>query len=149
MMSRFFLPVMLLFTGITLTNKPYYSLPVSDETRDTFYIDTGEGLCYLALPKSINKPKTNCGADDGVFDIHTNCNAFKSFKISIVNEAGNLVFESDNPTVKWSGCNGYHAYPQGGYYYTIKYKIKTSEGMEKGVFEKSFTLNWYKPTKRF
>lgn len=147
MTPQFLFPLMLLLASASITVE---RVPVSvvEEPRDSFYIDTGQGVCYVALKKGISKPRTNCGMDEGTFDVHTDC-TFNSFKLSIVDESNNLVFESINPEIKWSGCNGYHAYPQGGYYYTIKYKIKTSEGTEKGKLQKGFSLTWYTLPKKF
>jgi hypothetical protein len=83
--------------------------------------------CEIVVPKTIT-------ADSDCYDCHfltieSNCE-FDKFNISIYNRWGILLFESDNPEVKWS-CSGVES---GTFFWKIEFEFCNDEILEKEGF---------------
>ena len=59
---------------------------------------------------------------DGINDLWeiNNVQLYKNYQISIINEAGALVFSTKNYDNSWAGTNGGQALPTGVYFYVVK-----------------------------
>ncbi len=82
----------------------------------------------ISIDDRIVVPNVFSPDGDGVNDFFTiTSGGLKSYSLIIVNRWGNVVFESDNPTVHWDGTSNGKACDEGVYFYQLQAASGTNE----------------------
>lgn len=84
-------------------------------------------------------PKSNI-TSNSVFKIVGNYSGFKSYRFSIFNRWGQLLFESEDPTEGWDGTYNGKESPQGTYVYSAYFESFASDIKPSLVVKKSGTV---------
>lgn len=88
----------------------------------------------ISIDERIVVPNVFSPDGDGINDFFTvTSGGLKTYALLIVNRWGNVVFESDNPSVHWDGTSNGKACEEGVYFYDLKAASGTNEYAFKGM----------------
>lgn len=123
---------------LDITQEGLYQVMVTDsnccKNTDSVYIK----YATISFPNAFN-PKSNITTNT-VFKIVGEFGGFKSYRLSIFNRWGQLLFDSEDPTEGWDGTYNGQESPAGTYVYSANFESFESDLKPSLVIKKSGTI---------